>query len=63
MERRAASGEPGRGEIETAPEEMDRTRLAEEAGAEELEDAIGLHERAPEAMGGGRVIGSAPSVL
>ena len=63
MGRRGPSGEPGHREIEAAPEEMDRARLADKAAAEELEDAIRLHERAPEAMGGGCVISGVDPVL
>jgi hypothetical protein len=50
MARRAAAGKPGGREIEAAPEEMHRARLAEKAAAEQLEDAVDLDERAPEAM-------------
>ena len=63
MERRAAPGEPGHREIEAAPEEMDRARLAEKPGTEQLEDAIRLHERAPEAMGGRRVVSRVDPIL
>ena len=42
MKRRATSGEPRHREIEAAPKEMDRARLAQEPRAEELEDAIRL---------------------
>ena len=62
MERRRPSGKAGDREVEAAPEEMDRARLAEEAAAEELEDAIGLDERAPETMGRGAVVGSVGAV-
>src|SRR5580704_4411623 len=41
---------PGHREIEAAPKEMHRAGLADKAAAEKLEDAIGLHEGAPEAM-------------
>jgi hypothetical protein len=44
-------GKPGHREIKTAPEEMNGARLAQEAGAEKLEDTIRLEQRAPEAMG------------
>ncbi|MBV8095187.1 MAG: hypothetical protein JO110_18545 [Acetobacteraceae bacterium] len=55
--------EPGHREIETAPEEMHRACLAEKPGTKELEDAIGLQERAPEAVGRGGVIASMTSIL
>ena len=63
MGRGGSSGEPRDREIEAAPEEMDRARLADKAAAEELEDAVRLHQCAPEAMGGGRVIGGVRPVL
>ena len=43
MARRATAREARHRQIETAPEEMHRARLAEEAGAELLEDAV-AHE-------------------
>ena len=48
MPRRAAAGKPRHREIEAAPEEMHRARLAEEAGAELLEHAIGIDQDLPE---------------
>lgn len=42
---------------------MDGARLAQEAGSEELEDAIDLDKRAPEPMGCGGVIGNVGAVL
>ena len=41
---------------------MNGARLAQERGAEQLEDAIDLDKRAPEFMGGGRVIGGVDMV-
>jgi len=42
MARRAPAGEAGHSEVKAAPEEMHRARLAEEAGAELLEDPIAI---------------------
>src|SRR5271156_6819303 len=63
MERGRSSREPRHCEIEAAPEEMDRARLADKSGTEELEDAVRLNQRAPEAVGGGCVIGGVGPVL
>ena len=63
MTRGRPSGEPGHREVEAAPKEMDGARLPQKAGAKELEDAIDLHKRAPEAMGSGGVIGRVGAVL
>src|SRR5208283_6167901 len=57
MKRRRPAGKAGYREVEAAPKEMDGTRLSDEAGAEELEDAIGADEREPETMGRVPVIG------
>ncbi len=51
MRWRRASGKSRHGQIETTPEKMDRAAFAAEAGAKFLEDAIGLQEHAPEAVG------------
>src|SRR5271156_3449892 len=63
MARGRAAGEARDRQIETAPEEMDGAGLAEIAGAEQLEEAIHLDERAPEAMCGLGVIGGVDLVL
>src|SRR6516162_9445657 len=63
MARCRPPGEAGHREVEAAPKEMDRARLAQKAGAKALEDAIDLHQRAPEAMGSGAVVGSVGVVL
>ena len=42
---------------------MHRARLAEEAAAKQLENAIGLDEDPPEAMGRGGVVGDVGAVL
>jgi hypothetical protein len=63
MKRGAPARKPRHREIETAPEEMNRACLAEKAAAKELEDAIGLDERAPEAMRGGGVVTSMCVIL
>jgi hypothetical protein len=52
MGRRAPPGEARHRQIEAAPEEMHRARLAEKAAAEQLEHPVGLHQRAPEAVRG-----------
>src|SRR6185437_8588032 len=57
MRRRRPAGEARHRKIETPPEEVHRARLAEEAAAEELEDAICLNEHAPERVCRARVIG------
>ena len=46
-----------------SPEEVDRAALADEAGAELLEDAVGLHEDAPVALDGVRIVGAVRLVL
>src|SRR5204862_4207946 len=55
MGRSRAPGEPRDREVKAAPEEMDRARLADKSAAEELEDPVRLHERAPEAVSSRRV--------
>ena len=57
MQRSATAGKTGDGEIEAAPKEMHGARLADKAGAEEFEDAIGADERPPEVMGRLRIVG------
>ena len=42
---------------------MYRARLTQKAGAKKLEYTIGLHQRTPEAMGSGAVVGSVGVVL
>ena len=42
MQRRTPPGESRDGEIEAAPEEMDRAAFADEAGAEQFEHAVDL---------------------
>ena len=63
MARRLPLREPGHREIEAAPEEMHQARLAKKPGTKELEDAISLEKRAPEAMGRGGVIASMAAIL
>ena len=62
MRRRGATREARHRKIEAAPEEMHRAGLAEEAAAEALEDAVGLEQRAPEAVDRGRVIAGMSAV-
>ena len=52
MRRRRAAGEAGDGEVEAAPEEMDRAGLAVEAGAEALEHRHDPRQRGVQAVGG-----------
>ena len=52
MRRCVAPGEAGDGEVEAAPPEVDRARLADEAGAKSLEDGEHRRQRFPEARGG-----------
>ena len=63
MARRAPAGEARHREIETAPEEMHRARLAEEAGAELLEDAVAVHEDLQEAPDRVGIVGGMRGVL
>src|ERR1700687_705333 len=63
MARRAPAGKTRHGEIEAAPEEMYRARLAEEAGAESLEHPIGIEQHLKKAPHRGRIIGCMPVVL
>src|SRR6185503_9188462 len=46
--RRRTSGEPRDGEVETPPEEMHWTRLAEEAAARAAENPLAVHQNLPE---------------
>src|SRR5207237_7701685 len=52
MAGRATAGKPRHREIEAAPEEMHRARLAEEAGAELFEYLVGIDEDPEEATHG-----------
>src|SRR6185312_16508432 len=63
MERRAPSREACDCQVETAPEKVHGACFAEEAAAEELEDAIGLHENAPERVRRTGIIGGMYPVL
>src|SRR2546422_11768575 len=47
----APPGKPGHGQIEAAPEEMNRAALPEKAGAKSSEHVVGLNQDAPEAVG------------
>ena len=49
--RRAASGEAGNGEIETAPEKMHRAALPDEPRSELLEHSVRLNQDSPESVG------------
>src|SRR5882672_469829 len=63
MARRATAREARYRQIETAPEEMHRACLAEEAGAELLEDAVGIDEDLQEAPDGVGIVGSVRGVF
>src|SRR5712672_995605 len=63
MARRAAAGKACDRKIETAPEEMHRACLAEEAGAELLEDAVGIDEDLQEAPDGVGIVGTVRGVF
>ena len=63
VKRRGAAREAGHREIEAAPEEMNGTRLADEAGAELLEDAVGIAEDLQKAPHGLRVVGRVCGIL
>src|SRR5450759_950552 len=63
MARRAPARKARHREIEAAPEEMHRTRLAKEAGAELLEHPVGIHKDLQEAPHGVWIVGSMPVVL
>ena len=63
MRRRGTTGKAGDGEIETAPEEMHRTAFAAEAGAKFFQDAIGLEQDAPEAVGLCAIVGPMRLIL
>ena len=63
MRRRRSPGKTGDREIETAPEKMDRTAFATEAGAKRFQDAIGLEEDAPETIDPRRIVASMGFVL
>src|SRR6185295_12149811 len=62
MTRRAAAGEARHREIETAPKEMHRARLAEKAGAELFEDAVAVDEDLQETSDGLGVVGGMRAV-
>src|SRR5216684_2670241 len=63
MARRAPAGKACDCKIEAAPEEMHRACLAEEAGAELLEDPVGIHENLQKAPHRGRIVGCMFPVL
>src|SRR5439155_11541105 len=63
MERGPPSGETGDRKVETAPEKMDGTRLAQKTAAEELKHTIDLNERPPEGMGCLGVVGRMGTVI
>src|SRR5262249_52679781 len=60
---RDTAGESRHGEIKTAPEEMHRARLAEEAGAELFEHAVAVDEDLQEALYRHRIVGGMRGVL
>src|SRR4029077_1199939 len=62
MARRAPPGETRYRQVKTAPEEMHRARLAEESGAELLEDAVAVHKNLQEAPDRVGIVGGMGSV-
>lgn len=63
MERRAAAGEAGDGDVEAAPEQVDGAALAEEGRAEALEHAVDRQQRLMEARDRLGVIGAVAVIL
>ena len=63
VKRRAASGEACHGEVEAAPEKMNRAAFADGTGTEQFEHAIDLHERPPVSMCIFGIIGSMNPIL
>src|SRR3569623_3680830 len=63
MEGRSADREASDGEVERAPEQVDRRDLAEETGPEALEDSLDAHQRGVEALDRRAVIGALRPVL
>src|SRR5258707_15602111 len=63
MARCAASRKTRHRQIEAAPEEVDRARFAEEAGAELLEHAVGVHKDLQEAPHRIRIVRGVRDVL
>ena len=63
MARRRTAGKARHRQIEAAPEEMHRTRLAEKAGAEMGEDLAGGEQHAPETVGIVGIIGCVHRIL
>src|ERR1700694_2231884 len=63
MARRAPARKARYREIEAAPEEVHRARLAEERSAELLEHTVGTYKDLQEAPYGVRIVGSMPVVL
>src|SRR5579864_3839391 len=62
-DRRPAARKARHGQIEAAPEEMDRTRLADEPPPKLLEDGVGPQQDAPESMRVRRIVRGVPGVL
>ena len=56
MLRRGAAGKAGDREIHGPPEQVHGAALADEAAAEDLEHAVGLRERPPEAVDRVRIV-------
>src|SRR5207253_4799814 len=63
MRRRGPAGKACHGEIETPPEEMHRTRLAEKTGSEPGEHVMRSQQHAPEALRVFTVVGCVRSVF
>src|SRR5450631_1024557 len=63
MARRAPAGKARHRKVKTAPEEVHRTRLAEEAGAELLEHGIDVDEDLEKTPNRFWIVGGVPVVL
>src|SRR5882724_7810026 len=63
MARRAAAGKARHREVETAPEEMHRARLAQKSSAELLEHPVGARENPEKAPHGVAIIGGVSIVV
>src|SRR5262249_48798642 len=63
VEWRAPAGETGHRKIEASPKEMHRARLADKAGAKQLEHTIALEQHAPKPLRVVRIVGRVRAVF
>jgi hypothetical protein len=63
MQRSAPSRKAGDGQIESAPEQVNRAGFAEKGGPERFEHPVDRHQRVMEALNGGAVIGPFAMIL